>query len=491
MPALAERDHEALEQLLVGAEAQLAVRRARRRRAELGRRVLGGVEIGRAQAVPGAHRPGQLGDVALVQDPAAVDDRDPVAQLLDVGHLVAREEHRDPLRREAADERLHVAHPGRVEAGLGLVEDEQPRAAQERGGDAEPLAHPVGVAADPVARPVGQVDGVEHLVDPRAGVAAVEGREQLQVLAPGQVRVELRRLDEPGDPLERAPAHADRIAAEQPGAARGRPDQAEQHAQRRRLAGAVRAQVAVDVAGSTVRSTSSTAARSPYRFTRPRASTGRSGGIPPHQPRCARGRLGRRRRQRSDERVAHAAAVELDHRAERGRQLVAGRAVDRDARQRSPAARRRGVGRPARGRRSRRGPGRRRPSRPGVPDPSIRRTACRGRPTSDGGAARRNGTARATAAVPATSAYGPPTPSCAGACGGCTWTIFVPGARRTVRSEDGTVPKLMSVTESATTGVESPWLRTATRSGTAWLASKASSTAPSRPPSCFGETRTV
>ncbi len=154
-----------------------------------------------------------------------------------------------PLGREAADERLHVAHPRRVEARLRLVEDEQARAAKERRRDAEPLAHPVGVAADPVARTIGQVDGVEHLADPQTGVAAVVGREQLQVLAPGQVGIELRGLDEPGDPLQRPPAHPDRVTAEEPGLAGRRPDQAEEHPKRRGLSRPVRAEVAVDVAG--------------------------------------------------------------------------------------------------------------------------------------------------------------------------------------------------------------------------------------------------
>src|SRR5207342_3241705 len=96
---------------------------------------------------------------------------------------------------------------------------------------------------------VRQIDRVEHLADPQASVAAVVRREQLKVLASGQVRVELRGLDEPGDAFERPPAHADRVATEEPGVARRRPDQAEEHPKRRRLAGPVRTQVAVDVTG--------------------------------------------------------------------------------------------------------------------------------------------------------------------------------------------------------------------------------------------------
>ena len=98
--------------------------------------------------------------------------------------------------------------PAGIQAGRGLVEQQQPRVAQQRGGDAEALAHPVRVAADPVALAVGELDDVEHLVDPPRGVAAVERGEQLEVLAARQVGVEARRLDEARDAVERARAVA-------------------------------------------------------------------------------------------------------------------------------------------------------------------------------------------------------------------------------------------------------------------------------------------
>ena len=83
------------------------------------------------------------------------------------------------------------------------------------------------------------------------GVAAVERGHQLEVLAAAQVRVEARRLDEAGDAVERAraldAAGRGRTASR---AALVGPDQPEQHPQRRRLAGAVGPEVAVDVAGA-------------------------------------------------------------------------------------------------------------------------------------------------------------------------------------------------------------------------------------------------
>ena len=55
-----------------------------------------------------------------------------------------------PSDGEPLHELAHVAHAGRVEAGRRLVEQQQLRLAQQRRGDAEPLAHAVRVAADAI-----------------------------------------------------------------------------------------------------------------------------------------------------------------------------------------------------------------------------------------------------------------------------------------------------------------------------------------------------
>jgi hypothetical protein len=88
----------------------------------------------------------------------------------------------------------------------------------------------------------------ERLVDPARRSAAVQRGAQLEVAAAGQIWVEARRLHEAGDAVERTRALDQRVAPEQSSGARGWPDQPEQHAQRRGLAGAVRPEVAVDVA---------------------------------------------------------------------------------------------------------------------------------------------------------------------------------------------------------------------------------------------------
>ena len=128
-PRLAERDRQRRDGLLVGREAQLAVDGSRRRRRPAGRagRAARALGLGRAEPVAGRRRRQQLVEPALVDDPAFADDRDPVAELLDLGQQMAREQDRDPLAGQAADEVAHVAHAGRVEAGGRLVEQEQLR----------------------------------------------------------------------------------------------------------------------------------------------------------------------------------------------------------------------------------------------------------------------------------------------------------------------------------------------------------------------------
>ena len=251
---LAERQRQLADVALLGLEAEAVLADGGVLDSRLGERDLQRTRVvGGAQPVAGSALAAQVGERALVDDAPGVDDRDPVAQLLHLGQLVAGEQHRDPFVGETADQRAHVAHPGRVEAGRGLVEDQQARAAQQRGGDPEPLAHAVRVAADLVLGAGAELDDVEHLVDPRGGTArgpsTVQRGEQFEVLACAEIGVEARRLDEARDALQGAGALAHRVASEQLDGALGGRDQAERHAQRGRLAGAVRAEEAVHVAG--------------------------------------------------------------------------------------------------------------------------------------------------------------------------------------------------------------------------------------------------
>ena len=85
--------------------------------------------------------------------------------LLDLAHQVAGEHDRAPALGERADERAHLGHAGRVEPVGGLVEDQQLRVLEQRGGDAEALLHAHRVGPSAVAGAVAQPGLGEHGVD--------------------------------------------------------------------------------------------------------------------------------------------------------------------------------------------------------------------------------------------------------------------------------------------------------------------------------------
>src|SRR5205814_951801 len=129
-----------------------------------------------------------------------------------------------------------------------LVEEQELRVAQERRGHAEPLAHALRVATDAIVGALVEIDERQQLVDSIAATVAVESREELEVLAAAEVGVEVRRLDEAGNAVERGRQVVLGVAPEEPRLALVLVDQAEQDPERRRLAGSVRPEEAVDVA---------------------------------------------------------------------------------------------------------------------------------------------------------------------------------------------------------------------------------------------------
>ena len=137
------------------------------------------------------------------------------------------------------------AMPRRIEAVRRLVEDQQVGVLEQRRGDAEPLLHPLRVRPEAVAGPLAETDLFEGRRDPLLRHAGVTG-EHAQVVARREERVQGRGLDHRSDP--RQPLGRAGRGAEHDGAAARRPHEAEEHAQGRRLAGAVRPEEAVDLA---------------------------------------------------------------------------------------------------------------------------------------------------------------------------------------------------------------------------------------------------
>ena len=178
-------------------------------------------------------------------DPAVVDDGDLVGELVGLLEVLRRQEERRSLAHLGADHVPHAEPAARVEAGRGLVEEEEPRPADQRGGEVEAAAHAAGVRLRDAVGGVLEVESLQELACAllRVGRAElVEPAEHPEVLAAGEVLVDRGVL--PGEADQ--PAHRLGVARDVE-AGDGRParvgtKQRRQDANGRRLSGAVRAE---------------------------------------------------------------------------------------------------------------------------------------------------------------------------------------------------------------------------------------------------------
>ena len=204
----------------------------------------------------GPDRPLEVRRCSLGDEAADVDDADPVGEHVGLLEVLRREEDRHPqLDVEPANLLPHRGAADRVEAGRGLVEEQDLRVVDERRGEVEPAPHAARVRADSAIEGVTDVDQLGQLGDAAVGVAsgqAVEQPLQPQQLGAGLARIERRLLERDAD----AQPNGSRVGGDvEPGdrrrAAR-RSDQRAQHLHRGRLAGAVGAEEPVDLAGGDV-----------------------------------------------------------------------------------------------------------------------------------------------------------------------------------------------------------------------------------------------
>ena len=138
-----------------------------------------------------------------------------------------------------------------VEAGGGLVEEEDPWLVDERQREVEPPAHAARVAADLAIRRLGQPDPGDQLVAAaqRVGLGEpVHSRLESHVLARGQELVERRLLKGDADHVAHLGPLLDDVVARDSRRAGRRRQQRREHVHRRRLARPVGAEEAVDLA---------------------------------------------------------------------------------------------------------------------------------------------------------------------------------------------------------------------------------------------------
>ena len=84
----------------------------------------------------------QLGGGSFGDDPALVEHRDPVGQLVCLVEVLGGEQDGDPSRSELTNDLPHGATAARVQAGGRLVEEDHPGPIHKGHRQVEPSPHP-------------------------------------------------------------------------------------------------------------------------------------------------------------------------------------------------------------------------------------------------------------------------------------------------------------------------------------------------------------
>ncbi|EMY33032.1 phenol hydroxylase [Arthrobacter crystallopoietes BAB-32] len=184
----------------------------------------------------------QRGGRAFGHDPALVHDDQPVAELLGLVHVVRGEHQRDALLLESEEPVPEDVPRLRVQAGGGLVQQQDLRLVDQRAGDGQPALHAAGERVHAGLGLVGELGELQQLVRLRpqvavgqAEVAAVDD----QVVADPDLVVEVVLLRHHAQVRPDLGAVAVRIQPHDGQLARGALRDAADHPHCGRLAGAV------------------------------------------------------------------------------------------------------------------------------------------------------------------------------------------------------------------------------------------------------------
>jgi len=190
-------------------------------------------------------------DGSLGQDLPPVDDGDLVADPLRLGHDVGREDDRESALPHVADQIDQPARGHGVEARGGLVQDQDLGLVEEDARDREPLLHARRHLAHALVEELVELEGLPELLDPLGDPIAVhpgESPEVLEQIAAGETVVELRVAGEISDRSPHLGGALPDVVAVDPRRARSGLENRREHAERRRLAGAVPAEETEDLA---------------------------------------------------------------------------------------------------------------------------------------------------------------------------------------------------------------------------------------------------
>ena len=149
--------------------------------------------------------PFELGRGAVGDDAAPVEHGDPAGELVGLLQVLRGQEDRDALGDQIADELPHDVAAARVQAGGGLVEEDQPRPSHQGHRDIEAALHAAGVGSRGLPRRLGEVEPIQQsggAGPPLSRRPMQQTAHQEQVLLTGEQVVDRGEL--PGDPDHRA-----------------------------------------------------------------------------------------------------------------------------------------------------------------------------------------------------------------------------------------------------------------------------------------------
>ena len=182
-----------------------------------------------------------------------IDDRDAIAELVGFVHVVRRDEHGQlALRLEPLEHFPHVHARHRIETGRRFVEKEDPRLVNQASRDFDAPPHAAREVLHLFVAPLRQLDRVEQFVDqplPLFARDAVQLGVDDQVFFDAQFEIAGHRLRDDADRMAHAVGLLDHVEAVNHGRAGCRRQQRRQHADQRRLAGAVWSEQAEELAG--------------------------------------------------------------------------------------------------------------------------------------------------------------------------------------------------------------------------------------------------
>ena len=179
----------------------------------------------------------------LRDDLAPVEDGDPMGEPVRLLEVLRRQEDRDAAGDEVADDLPHHPPTPRVEACGRLVEEDDPRVADEGHRQVEPASHPPGEGRKRLLRRFDQIEPLEQLGGAPAALALAEVtkiRHQDQVLLAGQEAIDGRELTRHADRSADGVGFAADVVAGDLDLAVIRGDQRREDVDRCRLPGTVR-----------------------------------------------------------------------------------------------------------------------------------------------------------------------------------------------------------------------------------------------------------